>query len=166
MIASTIIVGIVVLAWLAWARFDKQRQPTAFQGVRWLEYGLSFKAAGSFFLVMLVYAPVFELLHERPERAIVIGLFIALVAGPIFLLAFFWKVGYDAYGIHTRSPWRTRRFVPWGDVACLGFSNTMKQWVIHTHSQGSVRVNELVPGAKFIVQELHRRGIANCNSES
>jgi hypothetical protein len=165
MIVTIVIVGIVVLAWVAWATHDKQRQPTAVQGIRWFEYGLSLKAAGAFFALVLVSAPAFELLHERPARAIVIGMFTALIGGPIFLLAFFWKVGYDASGIYARSPWRARRFVPWSDVVCFGFSDIMKQWVINTRSQGNVRINELVPGVKFLVQELQQRGINDHKSE-
>lgn len=159
MALSMIIIAVVVLAWVAWATHEKQKEAVSAYGVRWLEYGLSLKAIGAFFAVMLVYAPTYELLHGRALPAIVIGSFTALLGVPIFLFAFFWRVGYDEHGIHTRSPWRRRRFVPWGDVVRFEFSSITKQWVIHTKSHGTIRINELVPGASHMISEIKQRGM-------
>jgi hypothetical protein len=155
-----IIIALVVLAWVAWALYERQKRPATADGMSWLEYGFSLKAVGAFFAVMLFYAPTHELLYGRTLPAIVVGSFTVLLGGPIFLLAFFWRVGYDASGIHTRSPWRKSRFVPWTEVTCFRFSSMMKQWVVHTRSQGTIRINELVPGVRHMVSELKKRRIA------
>ncbi len=110
---------------------------------------------------MPMYVVATSLQAGRPLQAVILGTTFLLMGAPVFLLAFFWKVGYDVDGIYCRSPWRRRRFIPWNDVERVRFSDLWKHWVVETRSSGSVTVPELAIGAKSAIEQWEENHIRN-----
>lgn len=156
-----IIVGLAALLCLALVILESKGSPTDAEGILWLQYGVSTKVIGIFAVGTTGYAVINSLLAGRPLQAAILGALIGLCGFPVFLTAFFWKVGFDHKGIYSQSPWRRNRFVPWSDVRRVRFSQNMKQWIIETRCQGNIRINELVPGASDIVSLFNQRGICH-----
>jgi len=157
---SIMVITFIVLACVGLIGLERLRKPVLKSEIQWIQYGLTFRAAGLLFLATPLYVVITSLLAGRRTQALILGSAFTLFGAPMFLLAFRWKVGYDANGIHCRSAWRRKRFIPWADVTGVRFVDSMKQWVIETRSQGTVRINEFVPGVQYLIAELKQRGIS------
>lgn len=83
-LASIVVIAMTVSAWSCWVAFEKRSVPTVNLDTHWLAYGMSFKAPGTFFAMMFICAPSYELFQGRYSRAAVIGAFILLTGGPVF----------------------------------------------------------------------------------
>jgi len=103
---------------------------------------------------MPIYVVLDNITAGRLRTALILGAFFAALGLPLFLLTFFWKIGYDSLGIYCFSPWREKRFVAWSGIDQLSYSKVMKQWIIRTTTVGTVRINILVPGSKELMLEM------------
>jgi hypothetical protein len=154
-----ILIGFTVLVVTALLLISGHSQTRSANGVLWIRYGAPLRMVGALGLAMPIYVIADNLHAARPLTALIIGVVFTAIGLPVFLLAYFWRVGYDLTGIYCVSPWRKNRFVSWANVTDVSFSTPMKQWIIHSAQCGTVRLNVLVPGSAQLIDELARRGV-------
>jgi hypothetical protein len=154
-----LVTGIMVLIVSGLLQINARSQAQSANGVHWVKYGAALKAVGAVGIVMPFYVVTDCLIMGRPYTALILGFVFTMLGLPLFLLAYFWRVGYDAIGIHCISPWRKNRFVPWSNVTDVSFSQIMKQWIVHAGQLGTIRINILVPGSSQLIDVIERRGI-------
>ena len=157
--AQLLLIGITALVVTALLLISGRSQSRSVSGVHWLMYGAPLRIVGALGVAMPIYVIADNLNAARPLTALILGSVFTAIGVPIFLLAYFWRVGYDVNGIYCVSPWRKNRFVPWSLVSGVSFSKAMKQWMIRAAQFGTVRINVLVPGSAQLIDELARRGI-------
>lgn len=156
---SIVITGLVVLLCVGRIAAESGRGAVERSGMRWLEHGITYKGIAMLGIGMPVYVLVSNVLAGRVAMAGILGATFVVLGAPVFLAAFFWRVGYDHSGVYARSLWKGKRFVPWAEVTGVRFSNPMKQWIIQTKSQYTIRINELIPGATDLISRLEERGM-------
>lgn len=157
--AIQIFIGVIVLLCTGLLVRDALQPVGIKDGVLWLKYGLTFKLIAAFGLGMTFFIAADGIQRGTPIGGFVAALGFGMLALPTFALAFFWRVGIDSVGLRCVSPWRPNRLVPWSELTGVSFSNSMKQWILSTRSQGLIRVNEIVPGCPQLLSELRQRGI-------
>jgi hypothetical protein len=157
--AQFMLIGLTVLMFSALLIISGRSQTRSANGVEWLTYGAQVKIVGALGLAMPIYVIADNLNAAKPVTAFILGFVFTALGIPMFLLAYFWRVGYDLKGIYCVSPWRRNRFVPWSNITDVSFSTAMKQWIVRSAQCGTVRINILVPGSAQFIDELARRGI-------
>jgi len=156
---NVIATGFIVLVCISAIVLESKRKPRAAGKILWLEHGLTYKAIGLIGPAVTAYIIANELSSGRPIKAVILGSVFAAMNVPIFLLAFFWRVGYDQSGLYCYSPWRATRKVAWDEIKAVRFSAPLKHWIILTNTKGSVRINQLIAGTEGLVEEIRSRGI-------
>ena len=60
-------------------------------------------------------------------------------------------------GLHSRTPWRSRRFISWQDIDAVSFSTTAQWFVIRARSGTTIRAHLYLSGIRELYTELRRR---------
>ena len=137
---------------------ESRRRATQADGRTWITWGAGPKIVAVLGAVVLVKIVADGLGHQHSAPAVVAAALYGMLVVPLFVHAFFWRVGFGVDGIEFRSGWRASRMVPWSDVTGIAFSTGMKQWKISTATHGTIRINELAIGCEPLLRELRRRG--------
>lgn len=82
-----------------------------------------------------------------------VALFTVIIL-PLHLEVFFTSITWDDSNIHTRSPWRRRRIIPFSAVAGCTFSKTMQWHRIRTTQYGVIRLHSLMRGVSVLLEAL------------
>lgn len=161
-----ILVGALVLAYLAFLRSAAEKRARKSDGKLWLEHSWTMKSLGLVGLATMVYAVVINLVRGEPIVALICGtMFLSLSIYPV-MYGFFWKVGYDTSGLYCYSPWRGHRFVPWSSVTAIrSFRFMDRQWSLVVDDKALITVNDLMRGASEFLDELKRRGFVAVRSD-
>ena len=70
------------------------------------------------------------------------------------------SIRYDSTGLHTSSPWRRNRFVPWSAITGARFSPILQWYVLSTSGLSYVRLHLYLSGLQSLLDELTTRGIS------
>jgi hypothetical protein len=81
------------------------------------------------------------------------GLFAGLVL-PLHLETFGVRITWDKENIHTKSPWRKRRTIPFSAVRSYDFSASMQWYRIHTEGHGIIRLHQFMRGIPELLRAL------------
>jgi hypothetical protein len=107
-----------------------------------LRYGLALRvfAACSFAIpLLLTYAAFRYAANRSPGMAFAVFFFV--LSWILIQETFGVQIAFDEMAIHTRSPWRRTRTIPWTDVTSISFSPGLDWYVLHTKSHGNVRAH-------------------------
>ena len=98
--------------------------------------------------------------RERTEPvlawSVTAGFFISVLA--LHFEFFHVRIRYDGHGIHTSSPWRPSRVIPWDGFTEITFSRLAKWYVLHTRAHGRVRLHPYLSGLQSFLSEFQSRG--------
>ena len=125
-------------------------------GMAWVEYGLCFKIL-SFVSVMIPCGLGILWFFVNADDRLPVLMMILLFGGlgiPLFMEAFFVKIGFDDSLAYCYSPWRPSRQVRFCDMGEPYFSESMHWWVIPTQTQGRIRMHQFISGASDLLQKL------------
>lgn len=122
-----------------------------------LEYGLPMRSVG---LAMLAFAGVFLRAAARSssdQRFLAWSVCGVLAAGClyVFLEVFFVRVEFDEAFVHSFSPWRRGRRIPWSDIVSCSFSGVNQWHVIRTRAHGILRVSAFLSGVGSFLKKLN-----------
>jgi len=126
------------------------------EGKSWLEYGAAFKILSSFIL-SIPCGLAFIYLSADGENKFPILMMILLFGGlglPLFLEAFFVKIGFDDSTVHCFSPWRSNRRIALSDLQKPYYSNAMQWWVIPTEKDGNIYLQSFISGAPQLLEKI------------
>ncbi|MES2706806.1 MAG: hypothetical protein V4726_09415 [Verrucomicrobiota bacterium] len=126
-------------------------------GLRVFEYTTAMKVLAGFFVVGLCGGILFaEMPWEDPDAKH--GLLAAVVINGVvlglYLEVFFVRVSWDSENIHTRSPWRRSRLIPFSAVKSCDVSHMMQWYRIRTAGFGIVRLPFLGRGIPQLLAAL------------
>jgi hypothetical protein len=125
-----------------------------------LEYGRAIKALVIMFWIFDVgvfVAASFATEDERIWAYCAAGGFFLLVLS-VHLEFFHVSIRFDDAGLHTTSPWRRTRFIPWSAITGIRFSTVAQWYLISTTEMGRVRLHLYLSGLRSLLDELARRG--------
>lgn len=144
----------LVLGWLLRAA---QAESLATAGQRVVAYPKTFKVFVMLGWVATIVIAIFAGFTARNadilNAAAVVGLFIALML-PLHLEAFGVRITWDDAFIHTRSPWRKARKIPFSAVRSCDYSHAMQWYRIHTDGYGTIRLHQLTRGISELLAAL------------
>jgi hypothetical protein len=113
-----------------------------------LAYGTLLKAVG--FLGMVLFSVFGSLAWQQAGMdnfwPVLLFAFLALMSAALFLESLFVRVMYNERGIHTRSPWRPSRLVPWHAVTGYRYSANWQWHEVETRAMGRVRLSIYLRG--------------------
>lgn len=149
--------AIIVTMWLLRAARPVARQEG---GKIVVEYGRTMKVAVIILWVGVVgifVAAAFARPGQRVPAYCAAGCFF-LAALALHLESFYVSIRYDETGLHTASPWRRSRFIPWSAITSVGFSAGWQWYVLYTKGHGCVRLHLFLSGLQTLLEELENRG--------
>lgn len=94
-----------------------------------------------------------ETLGDTPAFIFIIALSLAITI-PLILEFHFTEIRIEQDTIHTRSPWRKRRVIPFSSVASCDFSETFQWYRIRTQHNGVIRLHTMLSGLPLILWHL------------
>ncbi|HWB07306.1 MAG TPA: hypothetical protein VG796_30050 [Verrucomicrobiales bacterium] len=149
--------AIIVTTWLLRAARPVARQEGA-QTV--VEYGRTMKVAVIILWLVVVGIAVAAAFARPGDRVtaycVAGGFFLAALA--LHLESFYVSIRYDQTGLHTASPWRRSRFIPWSAITVVEFSAGWQWYVLYTKGHGCVRLQLFLSGLQTLLEELEHRG--------
>jgi hypothetical protein len=124
-----------------------------------LEYGRPVKIAGWFFLLLggfFIYAAAHASADQALLAASVGG---ALFAGSVvvFLEFHLVRLELDEEAIHTFSPWRRKRVIPWSEVIGYDYSAINNWHILKTGRHGPVRLSVMLSGLSTMEEYVVRK---------
>lgn len=130
------------------------------EGKSWLEYGSIFKI---FSLIILLIPCVLAFIYWNAdaESKFPLLMMILLFGGlglPLFLEAFFVKIGFDDSTLLCYSPWRSNRRISLSDLQKPYFSDGMQWWVIPTNNDGNIYLHSFISGASELLEKTENQG--------
>lgn len=157
-------IGVCASTWLmlVYAKKIAGREAVQREARYILEYSKGPKIAGVLALVfgLLVLIGVFyEALPGRQTAAWTAAALLVPLCLALFLEFWVVQVSFDEQEIHTRSPWRSKRKVPWSDVVSLDYSHLNAWHLVGTRNQGYIRLSILLSGLGTFMPELEKRNI-------
>lgn len=157
--ALQVLIGLSVLVCVHLLVRNSLRRIQSKHGIRWLRHGTTARVCAGFGIATTVVIAIDGVRRGTALGGAVAALAFGTLTLPLFLLTFFWRVGYDLEGLYCVSPWRRNRFIPWSELTGVSFSSPRRQWILATRSQGIIRINEMIPGCGQLLSELEKRGI-------
>lgn len=131
-------------------------------GLAVVEYGKAMKFLVVIFWLFVVGASVAAAFAPSGDRIFaysMVAVFFLLVL-PLHLEFFHVSVRFDVTGLHTASPWRRGRFIPWSSITGVRFSPLAQWYVLSTSQLGHIRLHLYLSGLQTLLDELARRGFA------
>ena len=127
-----------------------------------VEYGRTMKVFVVVFWLFVAGATIAAAFASEHERVIafctVTGFFLMVLS--MHVECFHVSIRYDSDGLHTVSPWRRDRFVPWSAITGIRFSLVLQWYVLSTSGLGCVRLHLYLSGLQSLLEELARRGFS------
>ena len=127
-----------------------------------VEYGRPMKLFVLVFWLFVAGAAVAAAFASEHDRIIafctVAGFFLLILS--LHLEFFHVSIRYDTDGLHTSSPWRRNRFVPWSAITGIRFSSALQWYVLSTSGLGHVRLHLYLSGLQSLLNELASRGFS------
>lgn len=127
-----------------------------------VEYGRAMKVfviVFWLFMVGLAVAAAFASERERLLAFCTVAGFSLLVL-TLHLEFFHVSIRYDKDGLHTSSPWRRNRFVPWSSITGVHFSSVAQWYVLSSSGLGCIRLHLYLSGLQSLLDELATRGFS------
>jgi uncharacterized Tic20 family protein len=87
------------------------------------------------------------------NAAAIVGLFVALIL-TLHLEAFGVRITWDDTHIHTRSPWRKARQIPFSAIRSCDYSQGLQWYRIHTDGYGTIRLHQFIGGIPELLAAL------------
>lgn len=156
---SSVIIGVVTLAVALVLLSSARSAGERIGNLTWVRWGVGYRAVGVFGIAVMIAILVDGARDGNIVAALVAAFLFGLLAVPVFVNGFLWGIGFGEDGLRCQSAWRGTRVVSWGDITGASFSVGLRQWVVSTRQQGSIRLNELANGSAQFLAELRRRGI-------
>ncbi len=150
---TVVIVGLV----LAWLLQPAQAESAEKAGQPVVAYPKKFKV---FVVLGWVATAAFAILggltaKDGDIRSVyaVVGLFTALFL-PLHLEVFGVRITWDEAFIHTRSPWRKARKIPFSAVRSCDYSTSMQCYRVHTFAYGTIWLSPWAQGTPEFLAAL------------
>ncbi|MES0489986.1 MAG: hypothetical protein ABUK01_08350 [Leptospirales bacterium] len=128
-------------------------------GKMWVEYGRTFKIF-TFVFVLIPCALGILMFYVDPEGkfpVLMMALGFGALAIPLFLEAFFVRIGFDDTTAYCSSPWRSSRQIKFSDMEEPYYSESMQWWVIPTKTQGKIRLQSFISGQSEFLEKVRER---------
>lgn len=136
------------------------RVPAEFRdGKTWLEYGRTFKIF-SCVGIMIPCGFGIVLFYVEPKEVFALSMVILLFAVltvPLFLEAFFVKIGFDESVVYCYSPWRPNRQIKFSDLGEPCYSNSLQWWVIPSQNSGYIRLQDFISGKEDLLNKVREQ---------
>ena len=150
---TVVIVGLV----LAWLLRPAQAESAEKAGQPVVAYPKKFKVVVVFcWVATAAFAILFGVTSKDEDLTnvyVVFGLFTALVL-PLHLEVFCVRITWDEAFIHTRSPWRKARKIPFSAVRSCDYSTSMQCYRIHTFACGTIWLSPWAQGTAELLAAL------------
>ena len=126
-------------------------------------YGPLFRYFVYFFWLCLAGFLVLGIM-EGPDsqRELIAAICVFLLFGALVLVMhlefFIVSIKFDGDEIHTKSPWRSSRRIPWRDVTGIEYSQSYQWYEVKTQNHGIIRCHVYLGGLRKFLVELEKRG--------
>lgn len=151
------------MALLSWFIVRTSRRPKRFGNRSVLLYGrvprVVILALGAVLPILIIHA----YLQGRAgvDVMVFVLVFDALFLGYMVPELFLTRIEFDDDHIHTFSPWRKSRVIPWSSITGTSYSAFMYWHTLTTDGFGSVRVHDWLEGARDFLDMCNQRRIAS-----